>query len=321
MGSLHARILTQNQGTDLTCVIDPDEGAGAGLADQYDARWAPHLGDFSPFDAVVVASPTAYHLEWTELALEAGKPVLIEKPVAEDAAQVCAIIDAARRHGVPMMCGFPERFNPTVRTMLEIIEEPLHVMAARHSPFVHRIPGGVSFDLLIHDVDVLLQMGLGSISHVSAQMGFSHPKSPAASEDIVDASILFEGGAVCSLSASRISQRRVRRFEVAELERLIEVDLFRNDITIYRHVGCDFLYGPTSGYRQQTVIDIPVIQSGPEPLAAQLDHFLALIRQEVDAEAELASLIPPHQVVGQIVEAGAGSLIDLRSEDADLAHQ
>ena len=321
MGCLHARIVTQNRNTQLGCVIDPDEGAGTSLAGEYDSSWVPDIVDFGPFDAVIVASPTDYHVGWATMALEAGKPVLIEKPVAEDPSEVARIVELARTSRIPIMCGLPERFNPTLRTLLEIVEEPLHIMTIRHSPFVHRIPGGVSFDLLIHDVDVLLRMGLGSIVQIGAQMGFSHPKSPAASEDVVDASLLFQGGAVCSLSASRISQRRVRRFEVAELERLIEVDLFRNDITIYRHVLCDFLHGPTSGYRQQTVIDIPVIQSGPEPLAAQLDHFLALIHGEADADAELASILPPHETVGQIVESGSGSLIDLRSEHEDLAHQ
>src|SRR5436190_22449564 len=120
MGSLHARVVSQSADAELTCVVDPDENAAAGLADRFRTRWVPKLDDLGPFDAVIVASPTATHFEWGHEAIAAGKPVLVEKPLSEDLAQTDSLINEARRQGVPVMCGLLERFNPAVMTAMGI---------------------------------------------------------------------------------------------------------------------------------------------------------------------------------------------------------
>lgn len=321
MGSLHARVVSQNPDTDLACIVDPSMDAGESLAERYESKWVPDLGDFGPFDAVIVAAPTAHHLGWARLALSAGKPTLIEKPVAEQLGDVLSIMGEAEKAGIPLMCSFLERFNPAVRTLLDIVDEPVHVTAARHSPFVSRIPHGVASDLLIHDVDLVLRMAGGLPSGVNAHFGTAHPKSDPASEDVAEASLLFDSGLVASLSASRVSQRKLRRIEVAELDRLIEVDLIRQDVTVYRHVGADFLEGASTGYRQQTVIDIPAIQYGREPLAAQLDHFLGLVLGEADTAAEMSTIVDPHRVIGWITERARAAQVEvsLGPPEVDLA--
>jgi hypothetical protein len=91
----------------------------------------------------------------------------------------------------------------------------------------------------------------------------------------------------------------VRSLSIAEVERLIEVDIVRNAVTIYRHVLNEA--DPDGlNYRQQTIIEIPALVSGREPLAAQLDHFLDLVDGKADADAERDTLLPPHRVVSQV---------------------
>jgi predicted dehydrogenase len=302
MGALHARVISQSRDAELTCIVDPVEKAGEPLAARFHSRWLPKLDDLGPFDVAVVATPTATHREWGLEALAAGKPALIEKPLTESLTDTVTLIDEARRSGVPMLCGLLERFNPAVMTALDIVEEPLHINTVRHSPYVDRITTGVAYDLLIHDIDFVLRATRGSLVDVEAQFGYSHPKSDPGCEDVAEASLQFDDGLLAGLSASRISQRKQRRIEIAELERLVEIDLLRQDVTVYRHVGADFLEGAGTGYRQQTVIDIPAITNAREPLAAQLDHFLALARGESDAQAELDSLLPPHEITAQAIE-------------------
>jgi hypothetical protein len=83
---------------------------------------------------------------------------------------------------------------------------------------------------------------------------------------------------------------------------MVEVDLVRQNITVYRHVEAEWLDGQGAGVRQQTVIDIPVVQNVREPLAGQLDHFIALARGKIDMGEELATLRAPHAVIAQVVE-------------------
>lgn len=302
MGSYHARVISQSPDTELACIVDPSEPNGSELAERFGTRWVPELDDFREFDAVVIASPTSHHVEWAHRALEADTPLLVEKPLSESLDEVVEIVDLAGRRGVPFTVGLLERFNPALMTIFDIVEAPVHVTTVRHSPYTDRITTGVAFDLLIHDVDIVLRMAGQEPSDVSAHFAHAHPKSAPGSEDVAEATLIFGSGMIASLSASRVSQRKIRTLEIAELDRLVEVDLVRQDITVYRHVGADFLSGAQTGYRQQTVIDIPAIEYSKEPLAAQLDHFVELVRERADAAAELATIVAPHRVVTRAMQ-------------------
>ena len=138
-------------------------------------------------------------------------------------------------------------------------------MTVRQSHYVSRISTGVSYDLLIHDVDLVLRMTGRMPDSLSAHFGFAHPNSSLGAEDIAETTMRFNDGLLATMSANRISQRKVRTLAVNELERLVEVDLVRQDVTVYHHVEGEWL-GGRGGVRQQTVIDIPVVQNMREPL-------------------------------------------------------
>jgi predicted dehydrogenase len=307
MGSLHARVVSQSPDAELSCIVDPDESAAALLADRFRTRWVPKLNDLGPFDAVIVASPTATHAEWGNAAIAAGKPVLVEKPLSENLAETRDLIDEAQQQAVPLMCGLLERFNPAVMTAMTIVDEPIHITSVRHSPYADRIITGVGYDLLIHDIDLVLRFTNATPTELRSQLGHCHPKSAAHAEDVAEVSMQFDTGCVASLSASRVSQRKLRMINIAELDRLIEIDLFRRDVTVYRHVGAELIESASGGYRQQTVIDIPAIVSANEPLAGQLAHFLDLARGDADPEPELAALEAPHRLTARAVELGGSA--------------
>jgi hypothetical protein len=110
---------------------------------------------------------------------------------------------------------------------------------------------------------------------------------------------------LATVSASRLGQRKVRSLVVSELDRLIEIDLLRRDVTIYRHVSHDSATPDGLGYRQQTVIEIPELVSAREPLATQLDRFLDLLAGKVDPATERESILPSHRVVASVLEQAA----------------
>lgn len=305
MGSLHARVTAQHPGAVLTTVVDPREEFGRAAADRFGAEWRPELGSTADLDGVIVAAATEAHFELARFVLESGTPLLVEKPVTDALEKTVEVLELSAARDVPMMCGLLERYNPAVLTARSIMENPLHVVGLRHSPYAPRIKTGVAWDLLVHDVDLAYQVLGGDVVQVDAVVGQYHPSSVPGAEDVVQALLRFSSGGVATVSASRLGQHKVRQLVIHELDKMIEVDLLRRGVTVYRHVSAEAV-ADGRAYRQQTIIEIPELVTSQEPLAAQLDRFLGLISGEVDAAEERASILPSHTVVARAKEsAGA----------------
>lgn len=301
MGSFHARVVSGSDRAQLARVIDGRKDVGESVASRYGAVWSPELGDLSGIDGVIVAASTEAHDTLAREILEAGKPLLIEKPVVNDYAASQAIVELSRKQDVPILCGLLERFNPAVLTARHFVKNPVHVTAVRHSPYAPRIRTGVAWDLLIHDVDLAINMLGGSPASARGTVGYFHPDSAEGAEDVATATLSFDSGELAQLSASRIGQRKERVMIIHELDRLIEVDLLRRDVTVYRHVPAEVVDADGRSYRQQTSIEIPEITSSREPLAAQFDHFLDLLQGTADPDAERRSILPAHQVISDLL--------------------
>ncbi|SDZ40988.1 Predicted dehydrogenase [Amycolatopsis xylanica] len=305
MGSLHARVLSQNERVDLVRVIDPREEAGKACAERFDTKWTPEIGSLSDVDAVVLASATEVHHELAQEVLGQGKALLVEKPVCNSLELSEEIVSLSAKKEIPLMCGLLERYNPAVMTARALVHEPVHLMARRHGPYAPRIKTGVAWDLLVHDVDVAVQFfGGATPSRVASGAGFFHPSSVPTAEDTIETILTFPTG-LATVSASRLGQRKERSLIISELDRLIEIDLLRRDVTIYRHVSHDSVTPDGLGYRQQTVMEIPELVTAREPLATQLDRFVDLIEGKVDINAERDSILPSHRVVAQVLTQAA----------------
>lgn len=300
MGALHARVIAGRPDAKLAWIADPDPG-GQAIADRFGVAFVPEP-DLTDADAVVIAAPTQFHHQLALAVVDAGLPLLLEKPLADTYAHSVEIVEAARAAGTVLTCGLLERFNPVVRTAAEIARDPRHVSTVRHSPYTPRITTGAGSDLLIHDVDMVLRIFGEQPVAVTGHHGHFEPRSGHGSEDVVDCSLRFADGQIASLSVSRIAQRKVRMLTITELGRTIEADLLRQAITIYRHVDGG-MFDEDAGYRQQTIIEIPVVRHPGEPLQLQLQHFVDLIEGAADAEAEIDSLLAPHAVIDQVEEA------------------
>ncbi|MER7333084.1 MULTISPECIES: Gfo/Idh/MocA family oxidoreductase [unclassified Micromonospora] len=303
MGSLHARVIAQSDRAELARVIEPRRSVGQQIAERYGAGWAPNADDLSDVDAVVIAAPTEFHHALAGQVLAADKPLLIEKPVCGNLAETEEIVAIAGKRGVPLLCGLLERFNPAVLTALALVDRPVHLTATRHSPYAPRIRTGVAWDLLVHDVDLAIQaFGGQEPTSVRGTMGYFHPDSVPGAEDVTEAVLAFGSGALANVSASRIGQRKVRTLVISEVDRLIEADLIRKDVTIYRHVSSDAATPDGRGYRQQSIIEVPELLTNREPLAAQLDHFLDILAGRTDMDVERERILPAHRAVGAVIE-------------------
>lgn len=301
MGSYHARVVSSSRQANLARVIDSRKSVGESVAERYGSTWMPELGDLDGIDAVIVAASTESHDGLAREVLAAGKPLLVEKPVVNGYAETRSILELSEKQGVPLLCGLLERFNPAVLTARHLIEHPLHVTSVRHSPYAPRIRTGVAWDLLIHDVDLAIGILGAEPTSVQGTVGYFHPDSVDGAEDVASTTLGFSGGQVAQMSASRIGQRKERTLVIHELDRLVEIDLLRRDVTVYRHISADAVDIDGRGYRQQTTIDIPELITSREPLAAQFDHFVDLIEGRADADAERRSIAPSHMVISQLL--------------------
>lgn len=300
MGSLHARVISGHPGTELAAVVDPDKESAAPVAERFGSSWVPDLDHVKDIDAVIVAAATQHHHSIGARILDRQLPLLMEKPLANTLADAEDLVARAAATDTPLMCGLLERYNPGIRTAMTLLETPLHITAQRHSPYVARIRTGVASDLLIHDLDIVIRMMGGAMpTRVAGSLGYLHPESEPTSEDVAEAMLGFGSGAIANVSASRMSQRKVRGFVVNELDRLIEIDMLRNAVTISRHVLDDNEQDGLS-YRQQTIIEIPQLVTSREPLAAQLDQFVALARGSEGIRTERESILPAHRLVEQV---------------------
>jgi predicted dehydrogenase len=301
MGALHARVIAQSERAELAYVVESQREVGEQVAERHGAAWRPDLSSVDDVDAVVVAAPTEAHHGLGRQVLERSLPLLMEKPLTLTLADAEDLVKLSAEADVPLVCGLLERYNPAVMTAMRLVEQPRHVVTVRHSPYVPRIRNGVSSDLLIHDVDIAVRLAGAEPSTVRASFGYLHPDSPQDSEDVAEGLLAFPDGMVANVSASRVSQRKVRRLDITEDNRLVEIDMLRNSVTIYRHVLNEASSDGLS-YRQQTIIEIPALVSSREPLAAQFDRFLDLADGVADPAVEREAILPAHRVIERLRE-------------------
>lgn len=299
MGRYHARVVTESPRADLAVVVDADLRRAQDVAGRSGAGAVTQWRDATNCDLAIVASPTETHVDIALELLAAGMSVLVEKPLAPDLAGAQRLVEAGERSEGALMCGFVERFNPAFVTATELlVQNPIHIVAIRHSPAAPRIRTSVVQDLLIHDVDLVLQLaGPGDVveevsGHLSDPMG-------RGVMDVADCVLHFRSGLIATLSASRTSHRKLRDLQVNDGEQLIAIDLLRHNVDVYRHVRHE-LVGATASYREETVHDIPFVRRPGEPLALQFEHFVDLAAGARDRAAELERLLPAHEVTGRL---------------------
>ena len=212
MGRHHVKKYADMPEARLVAVIDADLERARALAEplgvKYAAELTPDLGDIA---AVSVAVPTVRHLAVTKPLIERGIAVLVEKPLAPNVAEAEEIAALAKRYGTIVQVGHTERFNPAVRAVDRLGLRPKFVETHRISPFTFRSADiGVVFDMMIHDIDILLHLVREPIRRVDA-VGVN---VLSRHEDIANARVSFGGGAVANLTASRLALKTERKLRV-----------------------------------------------------------------------------------------------------------
>jgi predicted dehydrogenase len=280
MGWHHARVLSLLKDAELVGVADPDAARGELAPQQFGCRWfADYAQLLEQVDAVCIAVPTLLHHRVGLACLQAGRHVLIEKPIAASQEEATELIKAADRAGVLLQVGHIERFNPAFRELLKVVagEEVVVLEARRHSPNPDRANDvSVVLDLMIHDIDLVLELAHSPVVRLAAAGG----RSAEGPIDYVNATLAFANGVVASLTASKMAHRKIRSLSAHCRASLVETDFLNRTLHIHRraHQSVSADHGELV-YRSDGVIE-EVSTTSIEPLYAELEHFLACVRGE-----------------------------------------
>jgi predicted dehydrogenase len=332
MGRHHVRTYADMPGVRLVAVIDADVQRARQLAEPLGARYAdrltPDLGDVT---VVSVAVPTVRHLEVSRPLIERGLHLLIEKPLAPTARDAEQIAALARQHNVLVQVGHTERFNPAVRAVDRLGLKPKFIETHRISPFTFRSADiGVVFDLMIHDIDILLHLVRDDVLRVDA-VGVN---VLGRHEDIANARVTCRGGAVANLTASRLALKTERKLRVFAEKAYVSLDYQKKiGVAITLDQNLDILklarernledLSQVAGLDFGKLVHVePLCIDSKDPLRDELETFVECVRTgrkpPVSAEDGVAAVRLAEQIVQSLAthrwDGEAGGRVGLEAD-------
>ncbi len=297
LGEHHARIYADSPGAELVAIVDVREDRAQAMAERFKTRASTQFQEIlAEVDAVSVAVPTLGHAEVACACLARGIHVLVEKPIAADLAAAEAMQQTAQENQAILMIGHSERFNPAVEAVRSHVTEPLFYEAHRMSVYSGRsLDIDVVLDLMIHDLDLVLEFTSSPLQEVrTASIPILSPRI-----DIANARLEFENGCVANLTASRVSNERIRKLRFFQPNDYVSIDFADQSAQMFSLVN---------HFSGRIIIPRKLEIGGAEPLAREIEVFLESIRSgataplppAADGQAGIKVLKLAHQLLEEM---------------------
>ncbi|MFW5787394.1 MAG: Gfo/Idh/MocA family oxidoreductase [Bacillota bacterium] len=277
MGSNHVRSYAALKHVcDFIGVYDIDRQKAQEVADSYGVECFSSLSDLlDRVDAVNIATPTTTHYKIARQAINKGLHILIEKPITHRVKDAKNLLQKARKRDLIVQVGHIERFNPAIQALPEILkgEKIIALDVQRMGPYDPRIDDtDVIQDLMIHDIDVVSSITPTSVKGVTARGKIVESNEHV---DYAVANLLMENGIIATLTASRVTNKKVRKMSITTLDSYIELDYLQKKIIVTHKGGLK----KDSSYRQENELE-EVFDNAEEPLKLQLIHFINCIEND-----------------------------------------
>lgn len=276
LGFHHARLLRRMPGVAFAGIYDKNPARAAEVAKQLDTTAHPTLDALlQGVDAVTVAVPTPVHVEVGLAVLERGIALLMEKPLADTLEGADELVRQAAAQGVVLQVGHVERFNRAVRAAAPYLAEPRFLQIDRLAPFQPRgTDVAVILDLMIHDLDLVLELVQAPVSDVRATgVALLTPHV-----DIANARIEFANGAIANVTASRVSRERTRKLRIFQPTGYCSLDLAQGGGDFFRLKDGWQALGATT--LEAIVEHVRLEAPEAEPLKLELESFLRAVHGE-----------------------------------------
>ena len=231
LGKHHIKHLSNHSGVEFVGVFDINTESLKNICSEFSVNALQSIEEtISCCDAVHIVTPTNTHFDIAKKFLDHKKDVFIEKPITNTVEEASSLISLAKENGCIVQVGHIERFNPTINRLKELVDNPHYIEIERLAPFQARgteVP--VVLDLMVHDIDLILEMVDSPLENVQA----SGAKMMSDSIDLAHAHIKFENGVVANLKSSRISQNYVRKIRTYQKNFYSITDLMIPQIELY----------------------------------------------------------------------------------------
>jgi len=306
MGQYHVGAYMEIHYVDLVGVADIDPQKVEAVSQQYEVMGFTDYRELLPLvDVVTVAVPTRDHFQVAKDALEAGVHVLVEKPIAPTIKEAQELFRIARDRGLSIHVGHVERYNAAVQELMKIVTKPLLVETRRLGPFVRRVQDdGVVLDLMIHDIDIVLRLVNSEVKEIHASgLSFYTDKG-----DVATVHLTFESGCVATLTASRVTQNKIRTMAVSQEDFYVFLNFTEQDIHIHRQATSEARRTREElRYRQSSLIEQVFVHRG-NPLKLEIMEFIECAMNNkcplVSVDKELESLEIALVIEGILREKG-----------------
>lgn len=234
LGALHTKMYAQIEGATLVGVYDADAAKARTVADEYRTKAFDTVDELlASVEAVSIVTTTKSHFEVASKALSRGIHTFIEKPITETIEQAKSLIAAADAKQLQIQVGHIERFNPAILALESYDIKPLFIESHRLAQFNPRGSDvAVVLDLMIHDIDLILSLVRSPVERIDAN-GVAVVSDSA---DIANARIQFHNGCVANVTASRISQNKMRKMRLFQTDAYISIDFAQGLSEVFRLV-------------------------------------------------------------------------------------
>jgi UDP-N-acetylglucosamine 3-dehydrogenase len=277
MGQNHARVYSEI--TNLVGIVEPNEDLLKTVSKRFNVKGYPHIQnliDNEILDAVSISTPTSTHFDIAQVFIEAGKHVLVEKPMCGDVDKAKKLVESAEKNDVIIAAGFIERHNPVVGLTKSLIEKKqfgnvISISSRRVSSFPARIKDvGVIFDLGIHDIDVIRYLLDSKVRSVFALAGKT---GEAEFEDHANIFLEFENGVLAVIEVNWLTPMKVRKVSLTCSKNFVEMDYINQNLQVssstIKKIDSGNLYRIPQEYAERKIE-----LERKEPLKNELNDFL-----------------------------------------------
>jgi len=290
LGKNHARVYTELDGVILECVVDSNPAIAREVGERLGV---PHFSNLTPellsrVHAASIVTPTPTHAEVAKQCIEAGVSVLVEKPMTSTIKQAQELLSIANESGITLQVGHIERFNPVVIAAHPFIRDPVYIECDRIHPFSFRsVETSVVLDLMIHDIDIALNLVDAPVAHLEAVGA----RVLSETEDLASARLTFENGCTVMVKASRVAIQKSRKMRIFNKDSYLSLDYIaktgmlmgfkpgfdRNQIDIQEMAKLEEDQGAYPLFTKYFSIEQLHVASD-EPLKNELQSFLLSVR-------------------------------------------